>query len=803
MRPLAAVMAATLATSACDLPTSADEARAHLGRNQEERIIPIQLPLPEISVTLADQLGALSGIVDTTDLSFRVDPDTFAVSLDSLLTLDPIDPDPVIQGYDLAIDDFIRQIDVTVPPVPVDLPGLESPVQLPLAPTGPFEFEPIPVTLSGFATATFAAGSEFQVILTTDATASVTNVVATIEDGGVAVASSAPVSIDPGATATLAIPLGGLEISSSIDIVLSLEAGSGDGTADELTMTTRFANASVTAATGVDAGLVTPVMVNEVVTLDQVGPDFSQATMASGTVAVTDFSSGSLVFDPTFDGDLTGLQIGGTGADELTVLGEVGAPTGATTVDIASSAAIEVTFTDLNVASVTLNSLSMDLAQDVPVDAGATLDNLAQVTIHTGELRVDVVNRLGVTGTVTLTLNGVTDVTGAVISQTFTLQASPDGSPVTTVVLLDLADAVLDPAALAPAVTGTIGGTDVTVTAEAAAEAVAVDPYLEIQAREVVLSGAPDMSLELDERVPVATGDIDLGELGDLIDKIHFNDVAFTVTVDNATGIDVAVAGFRMTLLDALGEPVTDAAGDTARVELTGGGAALTVPGQTSTVIDAAAEAFVNALLRKVAAGEDVDVAASGVVGPAGETGTLALGDEIAVVYEIRLGPDISIDPTGISFDQVVNEAIDLDSIQAEFMADLSEDLVSAGVEFEVVNGMPFGLSVAMVMAPTPFDTTGFDPFAAARKIELPAFSIAPAAVDAEGRVTGPTVSTPEATVDAASLDVLREGTLSMGLRADITGPPGDRAQLSPTDSLVLRPLLKIEIRVGGNGGTQ
>ncbi len=802
MRRLAAVMAATLAFSACDLPTNADEARAHLGRNQVERIIPIQLPLPEISVKLADRLGELSGIVDTTDLSFRVDPDTFSVSLDSLLSLDPIDPDPVVQGYDLGVADFTRQIDVSLPAVPINLPGT-APTELLLAPTGAFEFPPVTVDLSGaFATATFAAGSAFEVVLSTDASATVTDIMATLEDGGVELASSPAMSIGPSSTGTLSIDLGGLVLPSTFDLVISLAAGTGDATGDELTMSTQFTDARVTAATGVDATLVSAVSVDEAVTLDQAGEDFSQATLASGTVAVTDFTSGSLEFTPTFDGDLSGLQIGGGGADQLTVSGSVSPPAGATTVDIASEASIDIAFTGLNVASVTLNSLAMDLSQAVEVDAGATLDNLAEVTIHTGQLRVDVVNRLGVSGDVTLALDGITDAAGTVISETFTLQASPDGSPVTTVVLIDLADAVLDPNALAPTVTGTISGTDVTVTAEAAAEAVTVDPYLEIQPREVVLAGAPDMSLDLDERVQVATADIDLGELGDLIDKIHFNDVTFTVTVDNGTGLDVQVADFRMTLLDAFGAPVTTTSGDTAEVRLTDA-EALVAPANTPTVIEASAATFVNALLDRIAAGEDVEVAATGTAGPAGETGTIALGDEITVIFEIGLGPDISIDPTGISFDQVVHEAIELDSIAAEFMANLSEDLVSAGVEFEVVNGMPFGLSIAMVMAPTPMDTTGFDPFAATRKIELPTFSIDPAEVDAEGLVTAPTVSTPEATVNPASLEVLGDGTLSMGLRADITGPAAGRAQLTPTDSLVLRPLLKIEIRVGGNGGNQ
>lgn len=800
-RRLAAVFAATLAFSACDLPTNADEARAHLARNQEERIIPVQLPLPEISVTLADQLGALSGIVDTTDLSFSVDPDTFAFSLDSLLALDPVDPAPVTQGYDLVIDDFTRSISLSLPAVPISLPGTD-PVNLFLAPTGPYEFPPVSVDLSGaFATATFAAGSEFQVVLTTDASATVTDVVATIEDGGTPVASSSPVTIGPSSTGTLSIDLGGHVLPSTFDLVISLSSGSGDATGDELSMSTQFANARVTAATGVDPALVGTVAVSEVVTLDVAGGDFSQATMAGGTVGVESFTSGTLQFTPTFNGDLTGLQIGGAGADELTVTGEVGPPEGATTVDVSTTADLTIGFTGLSVASVTLNTVTMDLQQTVAVETGETLANLAEVTIESGFLRVAVTNRLDVEGSVSLVLNGLTD-DGVTVTRDFYLAPSPDGSAVTTTVEVGLAGTVLDPAALQAEVNGTVSGTDVVVTPAIAAEAVVVDPYLEVQPWQVVLAGVPDMSVELDERISIAAADLDLGELADLIEKISFNDVGFMVTVDNGTGLDVQVEDFGMTLLDVTGLPVTDAAGDTARVSL-GDGAAVLAPANSETALEGEAALFVNTLLNRVAAGEDVQLSASGRVTPAAETGTITRGDSITVIFEIRLGPDISIDPTGITFDQVVNEAIELDSVAANFMADLSEDLVSAGVEFEVVNGMPFGLSVTMVMAPTPADTVGFDPFAAARKIELPTFTIAPAAVDAEGRVTAPTTSTPEATVAPADLEVLGDGILSMGLRAQITGPAGGRAQLTPTDSLVLSPLLKIEIRVGGNGGNQ
>lgn len=796
-------LAASMTFSACDLPTTADEAREHLGRNQQERIIPVHLPLPEISVTLADQLAALSGIVDTTDLSFRVDPDTFAFALDSLLALEPVDPPAVVQGYDLVIDDFARDISVALPAVPVALPGTD-PVQFPLPPFPASGSETIAVDLSeAFTTATFATGSAFQVILTTDEAATVTDIMATIEDdAGNELSASQTTSLAASTTDTLSIPLAGLELPSSFNLVVSFASGTGDMTDDNLTMSTEFANAQVTSARGVDAASVSPVTFSKTVALDVAGSDFSEATLAGGTVSVTSFSSGSLVFEPTFDGDLTGMQVGGASADDLAVSGTVSAPAGASTVDITNSADLTIAFRNLEVASVTLNRVTMPLDQAVTVEAGGTLDNLAEVTIESGTLQVAVTNRLDVGGDVTLTLNGITDGSG-VISQTFALKPSPDGEPVTTTVDVDLAGTVLDPAALEAVVAGTISGTDVVVTPERAADAVTVDPYLEIQPRQVVLAGVPDMAVELDERVAIATDAIDLGELGDLLDKITFNDVTFTVTVENATGLDVQVDSFRMTLLDATGAPVL-VGSDTARVVLSNDASgSVSAPANTATVVESDAKLFVNALLERVAAGEDVEVAATGSVGPAADSGTISLGDMISVIFEIQLGSDISIDPTGISFDQVVHEALELDSIAAEFMTDLSQDLVSASVEFEAVNAMPFGFTIAMALAPAAGDTTGFDPFAAPRKIELPAFTIAAAKVDAEGRVTAPTVSSPEATVDPARFDVLSEGSLSMGLSATITGPEGNRAQLQPSDSLVLRPLLKIEIRVGGKGGTQ
>jgi hypothetical protein len=179
----------------------------------------------------------------------------------------------------------------------------------------------------------------------------------------------------------------------------------------------------------------------------------------------------------------------------------------------------------------------------------------------------------------------------------------------------------------------------------------------------------------------------------------------------------------------------------------------------------------------------------------------VALGDSLTVIFEIALAPSLTIDSLGITFDQVVAEAIDLDSIAGEFLADLSEDLVSAAVEFEAINGMPLGMDVSMALAPTPADTTNFDPFQATEKILMPGIGFRAAHVDSTGRVTGPRTDTATASVDPSQFSILEQGQLGMGLTATIRGPEDGRAYLQPSDSLVLRPLLKLEIRVAGSAG--
>ncbi|MFW6330399.1 MAG: hypothetical protein ACOC3J_01610, partial [Gemmatimonadota bacterium] len=567
-RPIAAAVAAALSVSACDLPTSADEARARLGADQAERVIPIHLPLPEISATLADPLGELSELVDTTDLSLRTDPDTFSVGLGPMLDIGPVDPAPVTRAYELAVADFDRTIATSLPAVPVTLDGLRDSVPLhPAMPAG--ELPPLRMDLSGsFASATFAAGSRLEVALETDATAGITHVTARLQaDGAVITTSGAPaLTLSGGQRDTLVMDLAGRTLPAAVDLVLSYDGASGDGSSDELRIETGFRDAEVTAATAVSTARVAPVSFVDTVPLDVSGPDFSRATMAAGQVEVTDFEAGTLVFAPTFDGDLAGRQVGGAGADELVVSGTVGPPD-APTVDIETGARLVAAFTGLDVASATLNAVSMELAQSVEVPTDPMLDGLARVTLASGTLDVAVTNRLDVTGDVTLELAGVTN-GGAAVTRTFRLAGSPDGAPVTTTVTVDLAGAVLEPALLAPTVTGTVEGADVTVTREAAAEAVVVATYLELAPSEVVLAGVPELSVAMDERVALTADDIDLGELADVMAKITFNEVSFSVVVDNGTGLDLGVSDFRMTLLDAGGQPVTTALGDTAHVAL-------------------------------------------------------------------------------------------------------------------------------------------------------------------------------------------------------------------------------------------
>jgi hypothetical protein len=471
-------------------------------------------------------------------------------------------------------------------------------------------------------------------------------------------------------------------------------------------------------------------------------------------------------------------------------------------VDITNTADLTISFTGLEVQSVTLNSVSMDVDQTVTIaGTDSTLNDLQQVTIATGTLRIDVANRLDVGGTVTLTLNGVKDAFGSTLTSDITLQPSPDGSAVVTTANIDLSGAVLTPDSLEPRIAGTIGGTNVTVTPAAAADAVTVDPYLEIQPQEVILSGVPNLSVDLDERISISTADIDLSEMSDLLGGIDFNDVSFTVTLDNGTGLDMRVDSLRMTLLDSTGNPVVEGT-DTARVLLSNDtSGAVLIPASTVTTVDGSANRFVNLLLDQIAAGNDVEVAAGGHAGPASDTGSVALGDTLTVIFQIALAPSLTIDSLGITFDKVVANALDLDSIAAEFLSDLSEDVVSAELEFDVVNGMPLGMSVSLALAPTPADTLNFDPFAVSPNISLPEFAFAAGQVDSTGAVTAPTTGTVTAVVDPSEFTVLAERQLGLGLQAAVTGPDGGRALLEPTDSLVLRPLLKLEIRVAGSAG--
>lgn len=561
----------------CDLPTDADEARDRLGRGVE-RVVPFEIPIPAIKVDLREQLAEFAAdneVIDTSDLSLRLELDPFEISFRDHLAFDdfeletfdqsfeiefdPIEPEPVEQSLDLEFDpievDPVHQaFDLDFEPAapapfqqafelefdPITLDPIEESYDLSFDPAAPppteqsfdMEVDPfdlgfgvdataLPVTLpdrgtqvplppapindaelatdvgfgDAFSTATFAGGSRIELELQTGPNASLDQLDAVIRtiDGDELATSENTITMGASDTDTLFIPVGGLTMPDTFQVVLRAGTAHGTGSTDDLEWTMRFADATVTQATGMDADLVGTVTVDQQVALDAAGSDdFSEAELASGNLVLQSFQFGSLEFTPggDFETDLAGKRVGGTEPDSVRIQGTVGPPAGVDTVTVVAQGDVVVRLENLEVEWATLNDVDFTFSQSVAVlpDNGDPFDDVESVDVETGSIAIEVHNRLPVGGTVNIDLSGAQDAQGDPITHTANIQAAVGPQPAITEVIVPLNGARLIPADLQASVNGTFAGTDVTITSAAADSAIYMQPTFTLVAAAATLT---------------------------------------------------------------------------------------------------------------------------------------------------------------------------------------------------------------------------------------------------------------------------------------------------------------------------
>jgi hypothetical protein len=808
-------LAVVLAAGAClDLPTSPEEARDRLAEGRTQTIS-LTLPLPTVELSIRDKIddGTIDfgDVIDTDDFTIHVEPDPFVVTFDPF-RLDVTDVAPIVESYALEVDTFDVDFDIQADPVPVDLPRYTASFPLP-AVSGPAS-QTVSLDYSAeFTTVTMASGAEMRIEVNTDGGGTVTSVSAALLDGaGNTLASSvAPVSLAPLERDTLVIPVGGLALPSDLDVRLDVVSAVGDLDPDpDAGIDVFFPNATVTAATGVVGSLVSAVSVTQRVALDETGDDFSEATLATGTLSVTQFAFGDLIFTQgaAFETDLAGKSVGLTPPDSITVAGTVG-PTGSGRVDINTAGSVGARITDITLASATLNDVDFDVDEtaDVLDEDDGDLMGVTSVEVATGSVTVDMFNRMPVTGSLTVTLAGATGPGGAPLSQAVNIIASADGTAVAQTLNFDLAGATIIPADLEATVTGNLTVTNGTVTAAIAADAFRVEPSATVTADAVTLNNAgDDLSIDFETTSEFTQDELGIEDITEFLADLSLNDVALTLTVQNPTGVALTLDSLVVTLISFPSEnPIPGAGGGDVSVLVDEGCTeSLVVPATSSKVVTVDASELVSKLLNELSVDQRAGIKVSGTVGVGGASGRISVSDELTVGLDIRAPFDLSLPPGGVTIEQTSHDVVDLAGDGADLISDLSDALVSATVEVEITNPLPIGLVLDVALAPTPPESQqdSFDPFAASPQLVILGVAVDAAPADANGRATGSTVQTVTVVVPTDQLTIFEEGELSLRVNATILPPAsGARALITGDEIILIKPTATLEINITGQAG--
>lgn len=449
----------------------------------------------ELQTQIAGQEGL--DLIDTANIS---DPGIQAF-VDSLPAADPLvlefRKDMVNLGQDsIPLDDLgLDSLNQVIDPVTMNVPDLNIPAQtstagmdnipLPIVSVGAINLPTLPessaptsvsvptqtVTVTGYTTVTFDAGSMVMTITSTPATPTLeVTVNATITTAGNTLTATAPVTITGSGSADLTFPLVNETLGNTMNVDFSVSAVNGTiGQSFSLSMATDFsAGTTLTSATGVDFSTTESDTV-------AIPFDLSDPTLRSLTIG-----TGSLVLDgPVLPASWSGVS---TTVDLDLLVNGASAATGTGSLDLATvtlangdtvtlnytvnvtgtNAAISVspgvdefsftaTPTITELSSIELDATDMDFSinQSIPLDPSIT-DLVSSVTFIDPGLRIQLDNQLPSDLTVRLRSDVLLG-TGVLVENDFTTGSlgnwdtailSPDGNLTTGVG--DIIDIALD-----------------------------------------------------------------------------------------------------------------------------------------------------------------------------------------------------------------------------------------------------------------------------------------------------------------------------------------------------------------------
>ncbi|GIW53008.1 MAG: hypothetical protein KatS3mg081_2363 [Gemmatimonadales bacterium] len=518
-------------------------------------------------------------------------------------------------------------------------------------------------------------------------------------------------------------------------------------------------------------------------------------------------------------------SLAGSGFQGYVRLAATGAAPGCTTLDPFGSATVKIVFSPLTLASVTLRNVNESFSSTYAVFSGEPrLLAVDTVAVHSGSFTLTVQNRLPISVSADLKLNGVL-FGGTPYRDTILVNAAPgDGSAVATTVNIDLAGAKIVPGDVVAEVLGRATASQATVSPTVTTDAVVVDGggNLVIQSITGTLDPAvtPELNVSVEEFQEI---DVNLDSLfGDLKDALRdatLNDVTVTLTVRSGLGAELRLSNFYFGVVeltssgqlprDGSGNIVfqKDAQGNPLLVLIADSGqTTLTVPaksGGTPTVKTVALQVapLIDRVVDLLLDGKRAGLVASGTASArSGTTVTVTRADSVGLTAAIAVALDVTIPTSGVQFSETtVQEGLDFDPKDADQIANRVDSATARSV---VVNRTPFGVRVFVALVPDslPGTVKADSIFRRTDRVELAPVELKPAQVDAQGRVTQPVTDTVSVSISGQQSRVLFGKHFTAGIRIVLLpgNAAGGRGAIRPEDHVILNASARVRIKTGG-----
>ena len=565
---------------------------------------------------------------------------------------------------------------------------------------------------------------------------------------------------------------------------------------------------SVVGAT-IDTGMVVRTMVN------------GTNCAASVTVSLTD-DLGRTIVDfgttavPAFSTAIDSVSVSG-----VSVRGDVALNASVDfagcTPSLASSVATNVTFRPMTLSSVDLENVMETFDETYNLlDGEPGISAVDTVVVESGSFSVTVQSRLPISLSFDITLNGMLDAGGQLLSDNLVVGAAPgDGSYTSGVLTFPLAGVTIMPREASAVAVGSAVANSATISSTVVSSAVIVDGSgsitIESLSGQLDPNATPELTVSVEEVEEIPEADIDFGDLEDAIEESTINDATISLAIGNGTGVQVVLSNFNLGVvkLDAAGDVPRDASGDPVFEVDTGGDpillavadpgdSTLTLAASGTTNLELNAASLLDRLVHLLMDDERAAVVAAGdvVVGD-GSQARVTRTDSVSVEMGMTVGLDFRIPLAGVTFTRnTTSDGLKLDSADAD---QLAERLDSAEVVTAVVNHTPFGVEIDIAFIEDSV-AEDVDVFTQPNAVVLSTITLSAPTVDAQGVVTAPSSATLSISLTGTQARQLTGEKFSATVRARLLpgSGGGGRGAIRATDEISLRSRARVVLRAGG-----